>query len=319
MNFTTCMHMATRGHKYIDFVDIHVDGDNKLYIDPERIAMSTHPYATPASEAINDFFDVLCQIAAARDDDALYDLLSFGREPNETHLGLSTLHSCGRGTTPEIMMPIVHDMISSGMFDAGLVTQLSDLHIWTPNFNYDRLSDLTTNIIRSVLVDYTYHQYRIWGLEFRDEDYRRAPAWDFQSHKWAMVTFPNFMSDRYPTLLVPKSFVGRSMLSSPGELLYKHAFLYRQKEHLDERSEYCHLIVKRNGDELLKPPTKKELQNIEVKGRPVKEYLRQIGAIHPNIVHELHAGHHNLTSRKSCFLTDWELDNLLYSPNKIAL
>ncbi len=319
MNFTNYMDMPVQGHADIDFVDVHVDGDNQLYIDPERILLSNHPFAGSANEAIEDFFDVLCQAAARRDDAALYRLLSFGREPNETHLGLSVLRSCGRGTTPEIMLPIVHDMIDAGMFDAGLITQLSDLHLWTPNFHYDRLSDLTTNIIRSVLVKYTYLQYRMWGLPLPTEDYCTAPTWDTQSHRWIITEYPHFLSGRYPTLLVPKDFVGQYMLSSPGELLQKYALRYRQQEHLDERTDYCHLKVKRNGDEVWMPPTKRELYSLEVKGQPAKEYLRQVGNTHPYLVQELHAGHRVPSPRRAITMSNHELDCLLYPSKNRAI
>lgn len=319
MNFTTYMDMPIMGHADIDFADVHVDGDNPLYIDPERIMLSDHPFAAAAYEAISDFFDVLCQASAERNDARLYRLLSFGHEPNETHLGLSSFRSCGRGTTPEIMMPIVHDMIRSGLFDAGLVTQLSDLHLWTPNFHYDRLSDLTTNIIRSVLVEYTYSQYHMWALPLPTKDYHSAPTWDVQSHSWIMEDFPHFLSGRYPTLLVPKSFVGRRMLSSPGELLHKYALRYRQQEHLDERTDYCHRKTRKNGNDVWTPPTKRELYHLEVKGQPAKKYLRQVGTAHPNMVRELHADHLNSTPRKPITMSNSALDYLLYQPDYLAL
>lgn len=319
MNFTNYMNIPVMGHADIDFVDIHVDGDNQLYIDPERITLCDHPLAAAASAAIGDFFDVLCQTAADRNDTALYRLLSFGREPNETHLGLSTFRSRGRGMTPEIMLPIVHDMINSGMFDAGLVTQLGDLHLWTPNFHYDRLSDLTTNIIRSVLVDYTYLQYDNWNLPLPAEDCRSAPTWDTYSHRWITEDYPHFLSGRYPTLLVPKLFIGRYMLSSPSELLQKYALRYRQQEHLDERSDYCHRKVKKDGNEVWAPPTRREIYSVEVKGQPTKEYLRQVGIAHPNMVHELHADHRAPMPRRSIAMSDHELDSLLYQPDNIAL
>lgn len=319
MNFTNYMGMAVSGHADIDFVDVHVDADTRLYIDPERIALSRHPFATAAQEAIDDFFSELCYAAAARDDDTVHQLLSFGREPNETHLGLSASRSRGKGTTPEILMPIVDDMISLGLFDAGLITQLGDLQLWTPNFHYDRLSDLVTNIIRSVLVDYTYEQYELWGLPLPNVRYRSAPTWDIRTHSWVTYDFPHFLDGSFHTLLVPKAFVGQYMLSSPGELLHKYALRYRQQEHLDERSDYCHCTVKENGDEVWKPPTKRELYDLEVKGRPAKAYLLELGYEYPYMVKELHAGHRNPTSRRAVTISDSELDAILYEQVEVAI
>ena len=210
-------------------------------------------------------------------------------------------------------------MINSGMFDMGLVTQLSDLHLWTPNFHYDRLSDLTTNIIRSVLVEYTHLQYEAWGIPLTTEDYHHAPTWDIMSHSWVIESYPCFLTGRYPTLLVPKAFVGQHMLSSPGELLHKYALRYRQQEHLDEQSDYCHLKVRKNGDEIWMPPTKREIYSLEVNGLSAKEYLRQIGGAHPFMVQELHADHRRPGPRRAITMSNHELDCLLYFPNNQAI
>lgn len=313
MNFTNYHRMGIDSHSDIDFVDVHFDGDVRLYIDPERITLSQHPFAVRAQHVIKDYFDTLCRAAVTRNRRALAHLLAYGKEPNETHLGMSAFHSCGRGCSVDILMPIVDDMIDSGLFDDRLVTQLSDLHLWTPNFHYDRLSDLTTNIIRHVLVDYTWEQYKLLGLPLPDVDeVYRAPYWDTNSHRWAECTFPCFYCKGYPVLLVPKVFVGRQMLSSPSELLQKYALSYRQQEHLAQRSGYCHVKTRRNGEEVLTPPTKRELYDVEVKGAPAKGYLLNMGREYPQMVRELHRDHTPQFSTREIFMSDYELDIMLY-------
>ncbi len=44
MNFTGYHKMPIYSHRNIDFVDTLIDGDVPLYIDPERVAFSSHPY-----------------------------------------------------------------------------------------------------------------------------------------------------------------------------------------------------------------------------------------------------------------------------------
>ncbi|MBQ6700712.1 MAG: hypothetical protein IJM98_08640 [Oscillospiraceae bacterium] len=313
MNFTNLMEMPVRGHSEIDFVDIHVDGDNGLYIDPERIALSNHPFAKIATETLEDFFYSLYSAAAEENSVELYRLLSFGREPNETHLGMSEFRSRGKGTTPEIMLPIIHDMIDAGMFSPELFTQISDLPLWTPNFDCDRMSDLTTNIIRSVLVEYTYSQFEYWNLPLPENDFFYAPTWDICRHEWVTKEFPRFLSGGYTVLLVPKDFVGRRMLSSSDELLKKYVLKYRQQEHLDQRSEQCHIRVMQDGTERLYPPTKQELYDSEVRGNSAKDYLRWAGNRYRGIVKELHADHHFLSHTGDAYMSDDELDHFLYS------
>lgn len=241
------------------------------------------------------------------DENALYHLLSFGREPNETHLGLSSSRSCGRGTSPEIVLPIIREMLRKRLFNSGLITELSDLQLWTPNFGPDRLSDLTTNIIRGVLYDFTLEQYEALWIPRSDESQIQV-AWNPQSHRWEQHAFPKLCANRHQVLLVPKDFVGRNMLSSPGELLQKYALSYRQKEHLDERSHLCRRRTDKYGRETWTPPTKKELRQIEVIGQSEKEYMLRLGYRHPQMVRELHVDNRH----SSCFMSDEDLDYLLY-------
>ena len=64
MNFSTFHRLPITGHKDIDFVDIRLETDTSLYVDPERIALSNHPISASASHCIDDFFATLCQVAA---------------------------------------------------------------------------------------------------------------------------------------------------------------------------------------------------------------------------------------------------------------
>lgn len=319
MNFSDFHQLGICGHRDIDFVDIRLETDTALYADPERIALSGHPYALQALSCIDDFFNTLYSVALTQDQFALYRLLSFGREPNETHLGLSEFRSCGRGTSPEILLPIVESMIQTGLFERGLVKQLGDLHLWTPNFGYDRLSDLTTNIIREVLYDYTLEQYNHWGIDLSDCKTVVSVAWNPSTHSWVYKRFPELISDDARTLLVPKAFVGRSMLSSPGQLLQKYALKYRQQEHLDELSDLCHKKTDRSGRDIWTPPTKKELRSFELKGRSEKAFLLEMGYRYPRMVDELHTDHKPLGRDQACTMSDYALDLLLYGARDLAV
>ncbi|MCX4371715.1 MAG: hypothetical protein OSJ58_07750 [Dysosmobacter sp.] len=319
MNFSDFHHLDISGHRDIDFIDIRMETDTALYIDSERAALSNHPFSVSVSRCIDDFFSSLYDAALTQNELLLYRILSFGREPNETHLGLSTSRSCGKGTSPEILMPIIKDMIRMGLFERGLVTQLGDLHLWTPNFGYDRLSDLTTNIIRGVLYDYTLEQYKLWNIDLRGTRITTSAAWNLIAHRWEFREFPELISDGFRTLLVPKAFVGRSMLSSPGQLLQKYALSYRQREHLDERSNLCHKKTSGEGKEIWLPPTKKEIRTFEIKGRSEKAFLLEMGYRYPQMIHELHTDHKFADRRSQISISDSELDSILYGGEAAAI
>lgn len=319
MNFSDYHHLGISGHRDIDFIDIRLETDTALYVDSERAVLSNHPFSASVSRCIDDFFSTLYDAALAQNELALYRILSFGREPNETHLGLSASRSRGKGASPEILMPIINNMIRMGLFERGLVTQLGDFHLWTPNFGYDRLSDLTTNIIREVLYDYTLEQYRHWGIDLHGAKTTASAVWNPATHRWELREFSELLSDGFRTLLVPKAFVGRSMLSSPGQLLQKYALRYRQKEHLDERSSLCHKKTDPEGKETWMPPTKKEIRTHEIRGRSEKAFLLEMGHRYPRMINELHTDHKIASRREQMTLSDQELDALLYGDKAVVI
>lgn len=310
MNFTGYHKMPIYSHRNIDFVDTLIDGDVPLYIDPERVAFSSHPYALIADRYIQDFFNAVFAAAMQRDERRLYHLLSFGQEPNETHFGMSTLRSCGRGSSPEILFPIIKEMLDLRFFERGFITELVDLCLWTDNFGPDRLSDLVTNIVRSVLLDYTMEQYYKLNLPTGEISYRMQVAWDIEKHDWCYNKIPAFFCDNEQILLVPKAFVGQSLLSSPGKLLQIYALSFRQKEHLDMNSDMCHHRELKGGNFRIDPPTKKEIRQKELSACTEKQYLRDIGFRNTRMVRDMHFDH---TRAKDAFqISDAELDALLY-------
>lgn len=312
MNFSDYYGIGISGHRDIDFVDVQMDSDVPLYIDPERITLSNHPFAARAAYLIDDFFSEVFDAASKCDEGRLFHLLSFGREPNETHLGLSTARSRGKGVSPEILMPVIQDIIRQKLLDRGLITQISDLPLWTPNFGPDRLSDLTTNIIREVLYDFSCEQFELLGIPVPAEETNLAIAWDPIVHDWCQMGFPRLGAGRYRVLLVPKCFVGRMLLSSPGELLQKYVLRYRQKEHLDAMTPLCHRKIEKSGQEILLPPTKTELKTTEIRGDSQKRYMWEIGFRHPEMMQELHSDHRRSAQRESFSMSDFELDSILY-------
>lgn len=310
MNFTDYHKMSIYTHRNIDFVDTLIDGDVPLYIDPERITLSNHPCASTADRYIQDFFDAVFAAALQRDEETLYHLLSFGREPNEVHFGVSAHRSCGRGSSPEILYPIIKGMLDLNFFEQGFITELVDLHLWTDNFGPDRLSDLVANIIRSVLADYTMGQYGVLNISAREIGYQSQVAWDLERHDWHYKEIPSFFCDNEQVLLVPKAFVGRNLLSSPGKLLQIYALSFRQKEHLDMNSDMCHHRVLKGGNLRIDPPTKKEIRQKELSACTEKKYLRDIGLRNTRMVRDMHFDH---ARAKDAFqISDAELDELLY-------
>lgn len=312
-NFTKIHQLPVSGHADIDFIDIPVDTDVPFFTDIDRIFASPGFVAELAKQRLNDFFQTLANYAQKRDYDGMYQLLSYGHEPNETHLGLSRYSSRGRGVTPEILQPIIKEMLDKNLFEAGLVSNLSDLHLLTPNFGPDRLSDLTTNIIREVLHAFTRSQYETWNIPYdATKLVYRMPIWDMNSHHWRTLKAPEFLTLGRPTLLIPKSFVGTTLLSSPAQLLQKWALAYGQQFHLQVCSALCKQYKNSHGDNVVRKPSKEDVRRHELQNRSAKEYIFEQVLTHPQMLPSYHQAVSKLAQSSDIFLSDTHLDYLLY-------
>lgn len=85
----------------LDFVDVEVVGDTTLFVSPTAIRMMHSEWADHCVFLMQDFFEqVLSAIKAGRNGYA-EALLRKLKEPNETHLGLSTGRARGRALGTE--------------------------------------------------------------------------------------------------------------------------------------------------------------------------------------------------------------------------
>lgn len=81
----------------LDFVDIDLSTDNRLYLCPYAIQIRSDEWSQACGDHIRSFFnEVLDQLRADNMDRARH-LLSHLHEPNETFLGQSTGRPSGRG------------------------------------------------------------------------------------------------------------------------------------------------------------------------------------------------------------------------------
>ena len=306
-NFSSYCGMDITGHADIDFVDIPVNTDVRLYVDPERIALSQNPYAEAANLCIEDFFNALCATVHAKDKDQVHELLLFGHEPNETHMGLSKAVSCGRGVSAEILEPIISDLFTKRLIDDAIVRQLGDLAIFTPNFGSDRLSDLCVNVIRGQLYAFTHSQLAVWNIKCPMIT-AEVPVWNLDYHHWEthLLSFPEI--DGKPLMLCPKDFVGAKMLLTPGEFLQKQVLEYRQEVLLEERSPLCRKRTYKNGRYAILPPTKKDIRDTEMGDMTSKDYLRNNTLKYPELLQQYRMNQGRLNAQMS----NDELDYLLY-------
>jgi hypothetical protein len=95
----------------LDFVDIPLETDIPLFVDPYAISVRDDPWFVECNNIIVDYFDLV--LGAIRDgqENVSLSLLRRLREPNQTHFGLSRGRPAGHSIGDEQSVDL-HERLS---------------------------------------------------------------------------------------------------------------------------------------------------------------------------------------------------------------
>src|SRR5205085_1467183 len=87
-----------------------------------------------------------------------------------------------------------------------MVEHLEDCRIFIPGIDKDKVSDMTTNIIRGNLIRYTQQQCILHDIQMRANT-ATGPCWSRENCRWEQYHDDMLVIDDSPILLVPKGIV----------------------------------------------------------------------------------------------------------------
>lgn len=223
-----------------DFVDVRVDSDVPLFIDPSLIANLPLVWAEECTFLIQSFFQAVLDKIKSGDATGARQLLSRLGEVNATHLGYSA-SSEGSGVGKGLAERFFSEITSSEAVKTGLITDIEDTALLIEGIDKDRISDVVTNIIRDKLVEYTQAVCDYYDIPMVD-NVSVGPFWDGASARWvrSAVTLP--IVDGKPLLLVPKDIVTRALHVDPQEYYRHYVLEYFREEELSARSPLTYTI-----------------------------------------------------------------------------
>lgn len=199
-----------------DFIDVYVDRDVPLFIDPSALATLNSPWAAECSSSIQSYFQrVLDEVVAGNEQGAL-DLMGYLREENATHLGYSQT-SQGSGVGEGLAQKFYDELVSSSAVTSGLITDLEDTALLVAGIEEDRISDVTTNIIRKQLAQYTAQVAKYYSIPLTSGLTLAGPEWDNDKSQWQMKTYDLPLGPQGPLLLVPKAITRRKLFLNADE------------------------------------------------------------------------------------------------------
>lgn len=200
--------ISQKGHKGLDFVDVAVNVDNLLFIDPCLIERWNNEWAVKATKYINSYFDNLFEAYNTGNRDYIRYLLSHASEQNATRLGYGNGDN-GKGNTPDGLLKIFRPL-EQLIISIKTIKRPEDLPLFIPNFAEDGMSDLLTNILHECLNEFTMEQMQKHGIS--SNGIKEFYSWDLNDNEWKKVKKAAYFVNGKELLLVPKQIVRKRYL-----------------------------------------------------------------------------------------------------------
>jgi hypothetical protein len=234
-----------RTQPQLDFVDVDLDGDTKLFVDPKALQLIESEWGDECVALIQDFFRHVISLISGDQDEEAWRLLRVLKEPNETHLGLSKGRSRGRGLGDDSAADVWEALSNSEAVRSGLLEDLEDTILMIPGISNDIISDIATNIIRRPLIEFTEEACDFYEIPLTP-DVDSGPMWNPQTHAWysEFVSLPVVHLKK--VLFVPKAIVRKRMEFNPDEYLTHFVLEAMQQDELSANTELVQLL--KNGD-----------------------------------------------------------------------
>ena len=259
----------------LDFVDIPIGSDLPIFIDPFAIALRPDRWSQRAHATLISFFERV--IAAIRNDDAetALELLGHFREPNETRLGLSRRRPRGRGIGHLQSRELFDALGASSAVRTGLLSSLEECELLVEGIGRDKISDLTTNVIRAHLAEYTHDQCNLLGIPTREVSL--GPHYSADTGQWESGYFMLPVIRNKAFLLVPKAIV-RFDPAYNHQRYYRQVVLsFLQAEHLNANSSLVRTL--KNGRRVVRK------KDVQASFPCTKENLFRFSQQHPEALH----------------------------------
>lgn len=198
----------------LEFLDVDVTTDNRLYLDPYaiRLEKGPSPFGRNARKSLDDFFDEIvgCVLSPQSTAQAKgLDLLQHFNEPKETRLGMSKKGINGHGGAGEVGAWIWQVLSTDlrALIGVGVLKRIEHMPIFVFGVDKDITSDLTTRIIFEPLVRFTQAMIEKYP-QFTEAPHKtevvERPVWDRTHHRWLEKELELPIAHNDPLVLIPK-------------------------------------------------------------------------------------------------------------------
>lgn len=247
----------------VEFLDVNVERDNLLFIDPSAIRKAAHlgdRYAIAADHTLTTYFDVVLGkilSTSVADHAKGEEILQHFQELGATRLGMSRTGYDGHGAASELGTRIWDELFTNPLCRHAIATlkYIEDVPLFVEGIDKDVTSDMTARIILDVLGRFTAEMI-VKHPEFtatRPTSTLKTDHWDAPSESWVQTTISLPTADGKPLLLVPRKFANFKIQMTYGQYYQVPLLGYVKAEEMIE--------VRRGKHTVLRPRfSKKELK-----------------------------------------------------------
>lgn len=215
----------------LDFVDVRLDTDTAVFVDPSAIRGLETVWAAECRSLLQHLFQHALDLIGVGNDQAAIDLVASLRERNEFHLGFSAGESQGRGFGAGHATDVWKALTKSKAAKSGLLQDLEDTCLLIDGIGPDMVSDAVCNVIRGPLIRYTQDMCRYYAIPMAPQ-VASGPIWNPQALRWehALVELPVVAHRKL--VLVPKAIARADFSFSTNEYFYHYLLPRLQSEEL---------------------------------------------------------------------------------------
>ena len=310
MRFSECFNLNVHDQENYEFVNIRVDVDNRLFIDPTRLQGIDTEWARSFEVKIQNFFFSIFNLYTNGNRLDARNLFTSSGESNEIFLGYTNGFPRGNGNTPRSLQEIFDFVNQHGLLTEGIVGRIEDFPVFVPKFGPDLLSDLIASILKQELIRFTIIQCERWGI-VRDYELNK-PYWNSDTGQWDTITenVPQVEMNGtyYPIVLLPKEIVVSNYVYNARGYWSQIAGEWRQRYHAEHST-----TLHRNKSSRHPYASKEDIRrNEQQENEDFKGYLARLTAEQPTMIQNYRVNVEN-TQRgtNSNQLTDEDFDNII--------
>lgn len=263
----------------LDFVDIDTSRDQRLFVDPHFLGLRTDRWSVTAAACVQSFFTYFLALLRSGRSTEARELFAHLGEQNDTCLGLSSGLPRGSGVGKQLADDIFDSLAQSKAVSTGVLTDLEDARIFVPGVDKDRVSDMTTALIRGRLLEYTREQCTLWKMALTP-DVPSGYVWDTIDRRWRSYLTPRLVISGRPILLVPKGIVSYSDQYTAAKYHRHYVLNYLKNEHLRLDTVLVQRRKRKDGT-IRRWVTKKSIVDYESPGD--KDYLASFTERHVEV------------------------------------